>query len=589
MSTTKTYRRFAYALLIIVLTLLSGCRPEYTRSASPSSDWSRGLLLGTSDIKQPVALQADAQGNVHLLWHETPAGGQERLHYIQLNKQGRVTLDKPLNIPHLKPRRQQLLVDQTNRLHLAWLSRTGSTQKLYHTLIDKEGQLAEPTAISREEDVSSFQMYVSGEGNISFVWSGKDEKNPSAIFQTSLETAEVPTQIVEEGIDPAVVVDRTGLTHLTWLYDSSYSNRDVYYATLEEDQRFPLEGKRVSKFDYASSATYYGPIIGTDDQHIYILWSIQNMGGGLRPAEAFVYYVSFQKGTSEFLSPRLLKLPTTTRPDYTDHQSPYTISRLAILPSQFHTSDFTNAPATVQHQASELPITLSLIVESASKRSTQIAMVVLAEGELQGYQMANRTTNASILSTLAADPDGNLHLAWLDVGGYNNYKVHYATTAPEASAWLDRTTVSDVMDEAINLIWGMLSGIGLSLIAMMWNIIPAIWLVVFYLFSREEQLDRLAGQISLVVAIVLYVASKILFMPGLLAAGTPLLYQVPAEMRQALFLAVPILILLLAIAAIYVYWRRTEEPSLFKAYAIFAITDGLLTAVLYAPRFFNPG
>jgi hypothetical protein len=589
MSKIKFYQRFVYGLLIIGLTLLSGCSPEYTRSTSPASDWSRGLLLGASDIKQPVALQIDAEGNAHLVWHETPDGDQEKFHYVRLDRQGQVTLDKLSSVPQPNPRRQQLLVDQMDRLHLAWLSRTGSTQKLYHTLIDQEGQLVEPTRISQEENVSDFQMYISGEGKISFIWSGKQEDAPPAIFQTALGADAPPVTLVDEGSDPAVLVDRAGTTHLTWLYDSGYSSRDVYYTTLREKERLSsLEGKKVSNFDYATSATYHGPVIGADDQHIYILWSIQNMGGGLRPNEAFAHYISFQKRDPTFTSPRILNLPTATRPDYEEYKSPYGISQLAPLPAEFYRSDFANAPSTVQHQASELPVTISLMVESASKSSMQTAMVILSEGEIRGYQMANRTTNASILSTLATDVDGNLHLAWLDAGGFNNYKVYYSTTAPKARDWLDRTTSSDVTEGAINLVWGILSGIGLSLIAMMWNVIPAVWLVVFYLFSREEQLDQLAAKISLVVAIVLYIASKLLFMPGLLAAGTPLLYQVPREMRQALFLAVPILILIVAIAMIYIYLRRTEEPSLFKAYVAFALTDGLLTAVLYAPRFFNP-
>jgi hypothetical protein len=51
--------------------------------------------------------------------------------------------------------------------------------------------------------------------------------------------------------------------------------------------------------------------------------------------------------------------------------------------------------------------------------------------------------------------------------------------------------------------------------------------------------------------------------------------------------AVPILILLLALVPIFVYARRAEEPTMFKAYLFFALTEILLTAALYGPRFFS--
>ncbi|MCP4542836.1 MAG: hypothetical protein GY832_37420 [Chloroflexi bacterium] len=38
----------------------------------------------------------------------------------------------------------------------------------------------------------------------------------------------------------------------------------------------------------------------------------------------------------------------------------------------------------------------------------------------------------------------------------------------------------------------------------------------------------------------------------------------------------------------YLYARRSERATIFKAYFVFALTDGLLTIVLYALQFFNP-
>jgi hypothetical protein len=50
---------------------------------------------------------------------------------------------------------------------------------------------------------------------------------------------------------------------------------------------------------------------------------------------------------------------------------------------------------------------------------------------------------------------------------------------------------------------------------------------------------------------------------------------------------VPALILLVALAAVYVYARRAERATIFVAYLIFALTDVVLTLILYSPGFFG--
>jgi hypothetical protein len=214
-------------------------------------------------------------------------------------------------------------------------------------------------------------------------------------------------------------------------------------------------------------------------------------------------------------------------------------------------------------------------------------MVVLSNGEPVGYQLINNTSNASVLSTVVADADANLHLAWLDVGGFGRYKVYYATTAPEARRWLNRTTPGDIARAAADLAFGVLSGLGLAFLGLTWNVLPVLTIVLFYIIGRQEHLDLLTPKIGLGIAIALYIASKAYFIPGLLTAGTPFLYAVPVELRLILMVAVPVLILLLAFGAIYIYVRRAEEPTLFKAYLFFTLTDLLLTAALYGPRFFS--
>ena len=46
--------KLLFVSLIVSLLLVSGCSSAYERSKKPAGDWSRGLLLGESNIKQEI-------------------------------------------------------------------------------------------------------------------------------------------------------------------------------------------------------------------------------------------------------------------------------------------------------------------------------------------------------------------------------------------------------------------------------------------------------------------------------------------------------------------------------------------------------
>ena len=592
--------KLLFVFLIVSLLLVSGCSSAYERSKKPAGDWSRGLLLGESNIKQGVALEVEPRGQVHLVWIERSSGQdqEERLHYVQLSAQGQVEVDRPLALDLPRPRSPHLLVDRSNQLHLVLLSRTDGLQALYQVRIDAEAQPTEPVRLSREgENVNSFQVYLTADGETALLWDSEPADGQAGIYQAVLRQGEAssPSLLVPDGVEPSVLVQRgsTGnetTTHLAWLTRTGFSGRDVYYATLDDGAVTPPGGERITSFEYAESATYQAPVIGADTKRVYLMWSVQNLGGGLTPTAADTYYVAFPLGEPQPIDPSNVKLPSEHRPDYDPHTSPYQYAELAPLSPDVYSTDFVNAPAVVQRQEVELPVVVSLIIESASKQFMQLALTVFEDGEAVGYQLANETQNASVLPTLVADSDANLHLAWLDTAGFRIYKVYYATTAPEAREWLDRVTIEDVGRNAADVAWGVLSAIGFLPLTLMWNAPALVWLVLFYLFSRQELLDELGAKIGLGVAFTVYLAVKTLFLPGLLAGGTPFVYIVPEAVAPLMSTLIPIGILVLALIGLVTYLRRAkgEAPGLFKAYLIFALIDSGLTAILYAPRFFNP-
>jgi hypothetical protein len=253
-------------------------------------------------------------------------------------------------------------------------------------------------------------------------------------------------------------------------------------------------------------------------------------------------------------------------------------------------SDFVNTPATVTGQRIGLPVAYSVLTESRSESQIRLASVVLSGGSSAGYQLASQTSTASLMPSLAAapGPENGLHLAWLDTAGFQEYTVYYATTAPEARRWLDRTSREDMVLAAGDLVFGVFSGLGLLPIAGVWTFPGLIWVVAFFIATGREEMARRGTQIGFAISVLVYVGVKILLLPGLFI-GTPFLHQVPAAWAVVLGIAVPSVLLAIALGVVYFYARRALRATIFKAYLFFALTDVVLTLVLYSPGFFGSG
>jgi hypothetical protein len=577
-------KRFSWLFCILLLCALalSGCNLTQDRSPKPSPDWSRGLRLGQSNLRQPVAIQVDQNRHVHLVWCDAGA-----LQYAHLDEQAHLLANIPLPLDLPSPRQPQLLVDAENRLHLAWLSRDGSQRRLYHTTLDAKGQPGE-LWVSADDAVASFDLYLSPHGEVSLVWAGTQ-----GLVHARLQDPSPPTLLDPQGIDPFILVDAAGTTHLAWLQAKGNSSRALYYATLQDGgtpaglQLSPQGGQKLAEFSFPDHGVYDGPIIGTDKRQVYLLWSVQNLGGGLTPSAAMVYYVAFPHGAPQVLSPQSMALPSETRPIYADYADAYGLSKLALLSPEdtLYGSDFVNTPAAATASQDDLPVALSLKTESQSESTIQLAMAILADGRQVGYQLASKTGTASLLPSIATDANGSMHLAWIDTAGFNQYQVYYASNAPQAREWLDRTSSNDVILGAADLAFGVLSGIGLLPIAGIWSLPGLVWVVLFFIVSGQEELERTPAKIGFAAAIAIYVGMKLLLLPGLFI-GTPFLQRIPPAWATAAGIAIPAFLLALALGATYLYSKRAERATIFQAYLIFALTDVLLTLVLYSPGFF---
>jgi hypothetical protein len=570
-----------YGMLLAVMLTLGGCDVTSDRSDKPSPDWSRGLKVGVSPLNQPVALQIDGEGHVHLVWYTQTEEGS-KLHYAQLDDQAKVVMEKDLDIPLFDPHKPQLLLDRQGNMHLAFLAREEGAKSPFHSLLGYDGEvLSEPTRLfpsTSGGEVEDYQMCLGQEGRIEFFWADEE-----GIVHVGLdgrgEVISAPSLIVPQGINPSAQVDRSGTIHLAWVEETSSQGQTLHYAAFQVPEL--VQGTRLARTGKVPTAALYGPVLGLDMDNVYIVWALEHRAG-LEAGTAQAFYVSFPLGSG---------------------QAPLSPKRINI-----GNSGFVTMPSVAGGQRDEVAATFNVYVSSGFKASfeqskmvemapvgvgvrpeMQLAMAVLAEGEMQGYQLAAKTDSASLRPNLQADTASNLHLTWLDTAGFGRYDVYYASTSPEAKARLDGTRAKDVLSKAADLTFGMLSGLALLPLVVLWIFLPMLSLVLFYVFTGgAEELELRRVKVFLGMAIALYMGAKLVTLPSSLLY-TLFLDQMSPLLSSVLVSGVPLLILAVAVAAIIVYKRRAERATLFPAFLIFVATDALLSLLIYAPAIFGVG
>jgi hypothetical protein len=240
-------------------------------------------------------------------------------------------------------------------------------------------------------------------------------------------------------------------------------------------------------------------------------------------------------------------------------------------------------PSTTSGQNEGLGIFVVAQVSTRNQTNTQVAWALFEEGQLKGYQLPSAAGNA-LRPEAALDQYGDVHLVWLDTGGFGRYEVYYASTSEEAKANLDRVTLQDRATDLLNALWNLAPALGFfPPVFLLWTALSFAWVCLYYFIRVEGGMERHGSRAALAVAIVLYELSKLFLMPGVLFY-VPFIDRVPEGLQIIPVLAIPLLTALTAAAALWFYARRRQYRSLFASYLIFVLTDSLLSLVIYVPR-----
>jgi len=585
----SSYRARLVLVGLLLVVALTGCDLRLDKTPKLQSDWSRGVRLGVSAWNQPAALQVEPNGErVHVVWFASSTGGMNP-HYVQLDERAQVLVARAIEVTVLLPKEPRLLRDAAGNLHLFVRAnrRAEEPDGVVYLLLSPQGALqGEPLLLSPQgQEVSSFEAVLNQAGQLDVFWS-LVQGTGADLYHLRLDRQGrpiAPARLLVSGAhDPTARVAEDGTLHLAWLRKPDSIRRELYYAAFPQAAVAPVAGSKITDYSGGMGTVLYKPVLGLDSRHVYVFWASYAMAG-ISAGTAASSYVTFPLGQPAYQQPLPIALPPAGTPAYMPYQGPYGYRQLAYPATgpRMVGSEVLFWPAPLPGQKSELPVLFGEQVYFRFKGETQPVLAVFAEGQLRGYQVIARSPDLAIYPAAVADTTGNLHTIWLNSAS-QGYEVYYTSTSPLVKARLDQTERKDYEVRAVNLAWGMLSG--LVLVALLPVIfLPALaWLLLYHLFGGSDALRERSAWLALGVAIVLYLGAKVLVF-GAFLPPLSLVALVPTRFASLATWGLLLGIAALAGLAVYLYNRRKEGAPVFFAAIIFVLVDALLTMLTYGP------
>ena len=564
---------------------ITGCQAGAPKTRKTLGEWSRGLQLGTTAIKQPVSMDISG-GAAQLVWVGADA---KALHYVRLSSAGKIEINTDIGVNGSHPSLPQLHISPDSSLRILWTDNPRIPRALFFTRTSPDAKAGESRLLSTEGvRVSDYAVAHNADDTLDIFWA-TEVPTEGGIYHLRLSAQDqvlTPNHlIVANGSKPALQQDRDGRIHLIWVEGQSIQENNVHYAVFHPNTGDFAARMRVGFYRTGTGLVSNPPVLGVDSTTAYVLWSLEARGGG-QAGEAQTWLISFPLGNPSFVEATTLDIPAAMRPEYHRIRGALPYQQLAVADAGFPTG-YLYMPATFGGQYDEMGVVVAGQFSARQRTSMEIAWVVLTNGEVKGYQIPVRSSNA-VRSSGLIDPNGSAHLVWLNSAGFGRYEVYYASTAEAIRANLDRVSLQDVAADLLSAAWNIAPALGFfPPIFLLWTIASFVWVVGFYMIKIEGGMERRASKVALIVAIVLYLCSKLFLMPSVLFYA-PFADRVPASLQYIPVIGAPVVTALIALGVVAIYFRRREYRSLLVTYLIFVTTDALLSLLVYVPAIVGP-
>lgn len=573
----------AIFLLLLFIGFIVKGGADTVKSRKPSVDWGRGLLLGENALTKAALMVDNTTNDVHAAWFFWEESKGVGLHYVQIDQEARVQVDRELMQFSGRVRSPNLIAGG-QFMHLVWAGYEGDMGKwqLWYAQLNQSGSI-QGRAIrlsNSTSNVSQYSVVSDKNGGFLAVWEETESGGINfAHVGASGEKKITPISIVNQGTLPILCKDAQSQIHLVWIED----NENLMYKQLDSQTSMPVEGTMIGRILHGTGSRLEGPSLGLANQHVYVFWSVLNQSG-LEAGTATTEYVFFPVGYPKEVSvaTAVPVLPLEEQP-YEDTQGHYTYSQLVPALYAKRTSDFVYNPIVVDNPSSELAVALAVQQQHRLDSYIQIVITIVNDGKYKGYTFATKTKTISSDAALSADTAGNLYLIWRD--GFDGKNIYYTTTAQDARSALDGLILQDMT--ALVLEGGMeiIVSILLFPFAFLWLLPGLVVLISWQLINNDEDLTNIVSVVLLVLASTLYHGTKLVTFPTMIDY-VPLSawIDIAPSFQLPLRILVPFSIFCLSIGVAEKIRRQSKSTTL-RYYFSIVIVDTVFTLAIYGVNF----
>jgi len=539
----KRYRHWiiAAALLLILIVLIKWSSSQTAMVPRASQAWSRGQVIGRTSLRRHVALHPAPDGGVFLVWHNV----EEQLELAHIGQDGEVLLDRVLSVGAGQARDPQLEVDPGGRLSLLWREGDYPRSVVHYVSLETDGTpAASPQALSdpARPALDPPRLALDAQGNRHAIWA--DEAGIQwAVLRADGTLLREPTLLAPEGRFPDVRWGSRGQLHLIWQRQEVEKAQPLYYAVLDPESGLVEAPVEIAQVFLRTGQRLGEPAIALTPETCYVFWWVQDFKYVISQGEYALFPLTApEQGQVVELRLQEGKNPATPYP-LQDIRTPVLVALSVSVPD----------------------------AEVAGTDRSQISVVTL-KGDAIGEQIVTASTQASLKPVLITDERSHLHLAWLETAEFGQYRVVYASTAPDVMANYNTLTLLDTLDAVLSNVFRLSMVVVTAwAVVILWAILPLVGLLVYHLVTGEETLDTVRSRVALGAALALEIGLSFAMPPtiGVQASWPALRWVAPA--------AVAVMTTLITVRVL----RRRRYTNLFTAFFLFTAVNSVLQMVLY--------
>lgn len=568
----------AAAVIVLLLgggLLLTGCDTSVARTPRMSDAWSKGLPLGLASLNNRTGLAVEQGGSVCAVWVDL----DRNLRFVRLDDRAHVEVDRALALETNRPQQPLLALDGDGQLHLIWLDTGAGGLQLFYARLSPRGEVFQSaTALSSSAlEAGRTAMVVDPlGGTVEVFWSDTSPSHPG-IYHAALDAESsvvLPQELlIPDGLWPAAQIDSQGFVHLAWQTRDSTGVTQYHYAVYDPQGRAlgpdmvviepGLEPGLLGR--PTARGRFDGPWLGLEDDLAYLTWVLEVREPGT--LSALTFYRTFSLPPLQRPLPAgafTYPLPQVTDPPvHVQAAAPTVTGDPQFLPGQ------PDSQRLAIYTLAQGPRTLEML---------QSGVVELQGGQIIGHEVVSATPGASLNPAIAADGQGYLHLVWIDTAGFNRYQVIYASTAPQVRGVLNRVTAGEVLDSVLSFGMGAISLIALAPLALLWILPPFAMLVIYTMATQESGLEQRRSVVMLAVSILAMTAIQVGTMASV--TGGALGSMMPSALLEVGWL-IALLTSGLGVGAMVLFLRRTDYQTIFGGFLVYAGVNVLLFALVY--------